>query len=356
MKQALILVKNLTSGGAEKQSVLLAKVLDGCFHVHYIVLNAKYREPKYLKLLEENPEVQVVAFHGNLLSRFSQFCRYLKQNQIDFIFSYLTAANFYSVLAAKITGIKYVFTGIRNAYLPNSKAFVDRLLCNHMVTKAILNCHSGEKYFATKGFKREKMVVIPNCFENITPYFAKCKTDNIIRIISVGRFVAQKDYFTALDVIAQLCESYPKIRYQIVGYGELEEIIHKKVEKLGIDNFVEVHINPNNISKLLENADIYLSTSIFEGTSNSIMEAMNANLPIIATNVGDNYKLIEDKKNGFLTDIKDVKAITSAISYLIVDNSKRLQMGKYSKQHLLDHYSVDKFRERYLQLIEKYLN
>lgn len=51
---------------------------------------------------------------------------------------------------------------------------------------------------------------------------------------------------------------------------------------------------------MLDKADIYLSTSLFEGTSNSIMEAMNADLPIVATNVGDNGLLVKNEINGFL--------------------------------------------------------
>ncbi|TJZ59886.1 glycosyltransferase family 4 protein [Sphingobacterium olei] len=353
--QILILVKNLTSGGAEKQSVLLAKALDSLYDIHYVILNADYQEPKYLKLLGENPSIIVVAFRGSLFSRFYQLVQYLKKNRIEIIFSYLTAANFFAIVSARFTGIKRVYTGIRNAYLPPFKAFVDRFLCNRMASGSILNCYSGEKYFTQHGFDINKMLVIPNCFEKIANYKEKRRDKETVDIISVGRFVEQKDYFTALNVINLLRLSFPNIRYHIVGYGEMEGPIRSKIQELGIDTSVEIYINPNNITELLNNADIYMSTSLFEGTSNSIMEAMNADLPIVATDVGDNYQLIRHNKTGFLTAVKDVESLSSYLMTLIANEDLRILMGQNSKIRLKENYSVDRFRERYQQLIEEKL-
>ena len=352
MKNILVVVKNLTSGGAEKQSVLLAKALSGTCNVHYVILNHKYQHAKYLTLLAESPEIKVVAFNGSVYSRFLQFSDYMKKAQIEYVFSYLTAANFFAVFASRLSGVKNVYTGIRNAYLPPVKASIDRLLCNRFATAAILNCYSGEAYFLEKGFAKEKMIVIPNCFENIAAYKAKDISDGILKVISVGRFVEQKDYFTALAIIDVLRAKNEHILYQIVGYGELEEVIRTKITALGLEKNVEVHINPDNIAELLDGADIYLSTSIFEGTSNSIMEAMNANLPIVATNVGDNYKLVLHGENGFIADVKDVQQMSSYVGVLLADEALRKSMGYKSKEHLLGDYSVDQFRNRYQNLIK----
>lgn len=352
MKSIVIVVKNLTSGGAEKQSVLLAKALAGDYIVYYVILNDKYQEPKYLKLLSESPEIRVVAFSGSLYSRFAKFCKYLKIHKIEFVFSYLTAANFYAIAASRLTGVKRVYTGIRNAYLPPKKLIVDRFLCNHLASKAILNCYSGEKYFREKDFLVDKMIVIPNCFENIrAPKNSKNKNERLT-IISVGRFVEQKDYFTALRAIDVVRKKYSDILFKIVGYGEMEKEIRAKVVELNLSNNVEIYIDPKNIAELLEGADIYLSTSVFEGTSNSIMEAMNADLPIVATNVGDNYQLILDKKSGFLVSVGNFDEIADRLVYLLESEVERNVMGSKSKEHLIENYSVDKFRIRYKGLID----
>ena len=103
---------------------------------------------------------------------------------------------------------------------------------------------------------------------------------------------------------------------------------------------------------MLDEADIYLSTSLFEGTSNSIMEGMNADLPIIATNVGDNGYLVEHEVNGLLCEVGDFKRISQYLIRLVKNVEERIVKGKQSKQKLLKDYSMEQFRQRYIAVIE----
>lgn len=81
------------------------------------------------------------------------------------------------------------------------------------------------------------------------------------------------------------------------------------------------------------------------------MEAMNADLPIVATNVGDNGQLVQNEKNGFLSKEKDWKGISSLLARLVNDEELRLNMGKQSKLFLFTNYSVEKFRELYFAVL-----
>ena len=350
-KSIAVFVKHLTSGGAEKQAVLLTKVLSTDYDVHLVVFNAEKAHQKYLDMIHEAPKVHLALLNGGYLSRFRQLFSYIKENNIELIFSYLTAANLYACLAGSITGAK-VITGLRNAELPTRKLIVDRFLSNHMAAITIANCFSGKRNFVSHGFKEKKIQVIPNCIDNISPFSLKKETETI-DIITVGRFVEQKDYLTAIKSVSQAYRTHKEIRFNIIGFGKLEQEIRKWVKEEGIADITNILINPDNISNYLSNADIYLSTSLFEGTSNSIMEGMNADLPIIATNVGDNAYLVEEGKNGHLTKKKDVDAIAKAICTLVSDKEKRQQYGRYSKCLLIEKYSTGIFRDRYLQIIKE---
>lgn len=354
MKSIGIFVKNLTSGGAEKQAVLLAKTLSSDFDVHFIILNGEKLHQKYLDLLRENSRVTVAMFRGGHLSRFTQFVKYLKVNHISAVFSYLTAANAYASMASFFHKMN-VYTGLRNAELPPLKLLADRVMTNWVAAKAIANCYSGKKNFSSHGFQNDKIVVIPNCFENIQPYQEKDSKD-LKHIITVGRFVAQKDYETAIKTIVEVKKKYTNIHFDLVGYGELESQIRSWVKQYGIEDVTTIYINPHNIPELLNEADIYLSTSLFEGTSNSIMEGMNANMPIVCTNVGDNGYLVENNKNGFLTSIGDYKDLADRILVLLNDGHLCKAMGKYSKEHLQNDYSTEIFRKRYINVLKKVIS
>lgn len=346
-----IFVKNLTSGGAEKQAVLLAKALAGDYEVHFIILNGDKLHHKYLDLLREDKRVNVAMFHGGHLSRFRQFVKYLKVRHISAVFSYLTAANAYACMASFCHKMK-VYTGLRNAELPTLKRMADRVMANRVATKAIANCYSGKKNFSVHGFRKDKIVVIPNCFEKIQPYQVK-PYHEVKHVITVGRFVAQKDYETAIRTIAEVKKKYSNIHFDIVGYGELEAQIRGWVKQYDIEDITTIYINPPHIPELLNGADIYLSTSLFEGTSNSIMEGMNADMPVVCTNVGDNGYLVENGKNGFLAEIADYKKLSESLLRLLNDDELRISMGKQSKEHLQNVYSVEIFRNRYQAILKE---
>lgn len=349
-KSIAVFVKNLTSGGAEKQSVLLAKSMTYDYRVHYIIFNGKHIHQKYLDMLKEDKSIQIVAFHGGIFSRFLQLVRYIKRQQLDVILSYLTAANFFACIAGMITRAK-IITGLRNAELPWAKLWADRFLTNHLANLTICNCYSGKENFCHRGFSCSKIVVIPNCFEYISPYIAKPPHEEI-RVITVGRFVAQKDYKTAIQTIKLAAEQCQELRFTIVGYGELEQQVRDWITEYSLEHITTVYINPDNITQLLDDSDIYLSTSLFEGTSNSIMEGMNGNLPIVATNVGDNCKLVEDGKNGYLHPIEDVAGLSTSLVQLCTCHEQRRAMGEASKELLAKNYSVSIFKNRYHSLIK----
>lgn len=349
MKKIAIFVKNLSSGGAEKQSVLLAKALSTEYQVSYIIFNGEKTHQKYISLLKEEQAIYIKTLKGNRIQRYKALIDYIKENKIEIIFSYLTAANAYACLVNLQVKAK-IYSGLRNSELPYAKCLADKFLTNRIAHKSIANCYSGKQNFVKKGFNPNKIVVIPNCFENIEPYFERNEI-RPTRIITVGRFVAQKDFETAIKSIALLKKNGLEINFDIIGYGELENRIRAWIKKYDIEDITNIFINPNNISDLLKQADIYLSTSLFEGTSNSIMEGMNANLPIVATDVGDNSHLVHEGKNGFLCAIKDYKTISNCLTSLISNHILRKEMGKQSKYILQENYSMDIFRKRYLELL-----
>lgn len=348
-KTIAVFVKNLTSGGAEKQAILLAKALVDDYDVHFIILNGDKLHQKYLDLLKEEERVKVVMFKGGHLKRFVSLIKYLKENRVDAIFSYLTAANAYACIASLFHRMK-VFTGLRNAELPPFKRLADMLMTNIFADMAVANCYSGKNNFSRQGFRKSKIEVIPNCFEHIMPYMGK-ENNGPIHIITVGRFVAQKDYETAIKSISLVLKVDNNIHFDLVGYGELEEEIRFWLKKYNIVNETTVYINPSNIPELLDKADVYLSTSLFEGTSNSIMEGMNANMPIVCTDVGDNSYLVKDNYNGFLVSVKNSVKLADGVLKLIKDARLRSLMGINSKQHLQENYSVEIFKEKYIRLL-----
>jgi len=170
-------------------------------------------------------------------------------------------------------------------------------------------------------------------------------------ILTVGRYVADKDYFTALKSIKLLLESVTNITYTIIGWGEKRAEIENTVDRLGLKRVVRIVSGSNKINRYFQEADIYLSTSIQEGLSNSIMEAASHSLPIIATNVGDNDRIIVNNETGYITPLQNPDIISKHLIVLAKSQELRNKMGKKGYQHLKKTFSVPIFSNRYFDLI-----
>lgn len=348
MKRVSILLSTIDSGGAEKQAVLLATLLAKHTEVNLIVLYGDHTEYKRnIDLLTEST-VKVHKLIGNMLFKLRRIKSIIKESETEVLLNYLTMPNFVGSLVGRMCGIR-VYNGIRNSRMPKSKMLIEKIAHNLLATGTIYNCYSGADYFGNHGFRRKKNIVIPNCFPDIEETIIR-PDHKVKTIITVGRFDPQKDYETLIKSVSRLSRN--DFRLCIVGYGVLEEQIRTWVKEYNIENMTDIYIKPNNVSELERNADIYISTSFFEGTSNSIMEALNWSLPVVATHVGDNDHLVIDGENGFLHPIGDVNGLSASLCQLLDSAKLRNQMGQMGNLNLRENFSMEIFEKRYIDLIE----
>jgi glycosyltransferase involved in cell wall biosynthesis len=177
-----------------------------------------------------------------------------------------------------------------------------------------------------------------------------------VKILSVGRFAAQKDYLTALNAIVLLKKkAFDKtIEYIIVGDGELDQQIQTWIKDLQVSDVTIVR-NPDKIEDYYIESDIYFLSSIFEGTPNSIMEALNYSLPVVSTDVGDAKYLVKDGLNGFLVPVRDSGMLASKLYELVSDPDKRNEFGKNGHSLLIKEFSEERFRDEYINFTKKIL-
>lgn len=352
-KNICITITSLAPGGAEKQSLLLAKALKAQHNPLVVILNQKPTYQSHLATVKKEG-LNHVFLAKNPVKKIYEFTKLLKDREIDIIFSFLPADTLWAGICGKISGVPYIFGGIRNSHITKFKFTVLKAVHNYILDYTIANNFSAYHSAIKFGFK-ERLLVVFNGIENRTLPKTRKSNNKLISIISVSRLVEQKDYNTALKAIVELktvLKGNYEINYKIVGNGpELENII-ANIEKYDLSKEVELIENPSNIYELLEASDIYLCTSTFEGISNSIMEAMNCALPVVATDAGDNSRLVFNGENGFITALYDYKKIAEHLFNLIESSIIREQMGLKSYDLLVENFSYYAFQKKYLNIIE----
>lgn len=361
MLKAYILTNTLKSGGAEKQSLLLANALRPEFETLLIVYYGSEYDEKFREYVLNN-SINVLWLNGSHVSKLVKLYQLFRKNKNSVVFSYLATTNLINGIIGWLSGIKLKIGGIRNEKLSPKKFFIQKFLHNYLLDCTVFNNYKGRESLGSRGFRLDRAKVIHNCIETSLPYLKPVQNEKEIVIASLGRFVEQKDYFTALDAIAILKEqlnhlnSEISIRYHIGGYGVLEDEIRKYITQKGLEQVVNITINPSDISGFLSNAQVFLSTSLFEGLSNSIMEALLYSLPVIATNVGDNEYLVVPGQTGFLAATGDAPAIADALLQLVLGKTLREEMGEKAQSHIRENFSVESFKQKHIHLIQQLNN
>ncbi len=355
MSSIVIFCKTLVKGGAEKQALSLAKLLaDRGVYVVVVSWSRTRVDTLNKKFLTDN-SLKYYGLRGTRIMKFVQFNRILKREDAIIVLSYLTLANFVAGVSTLFHRNLITIGGIRSEKLPLCKFLSEKFVHNHLNDATVFNNWSGKHKFDRRGFNASKGYVIHNAIKASGVSSRVLKNDEV-RIITVARFVKAKDFKTALLAFSRLSAGNTghSIRYDIIGYGPEESGIRSLISSLGLGEKVSLVLNPPNVSDYLKRSDIYLSTSLFEGLSNSLMEAMVEGLPIVATDVGDNRFLVRDGFNGYILPVKDDGQIALKLEALVTSPELRHAFGLNSKELISEGFNEDKLLTGYLKLIGQY--
>jgi glycosyltransferase involved in cell wall biosynthesis len=154
----------------------------------------------------------------------------------------------------------------------------------------------------------------------------------------VARLSPVKDHATLLEAASLLATRWPQLHLVLFGEGECGPALRAQAQRLGIAarvHFAGLQSNEQNLHRLF---DISVLSSISEGFSNSIVEAMAAARPVVATNVGGTVNAVRPGETGLLVGPRDPGQLASAIERLLRDKDLRERMGAAAQQHAREEY------------------
>jgi glycosyltransferase involved in cell wall biosynthesis len=356
MANVAVLIKNFQIGGAQKQSIILGQVLKKKYNLTFIVFNGESISERFLSLAMDSG-LNPYLLKGNLLKRLFSFYKVCRKNKVEILFSYLAGDNFIAGTLGKMAGIRFIIGGIRSSIIKPYKLIIQKILTNNLFAYMVFNNQTGMNALISKGFKKEKCVLIENSIHFNQEPFTRPDKD-LIKIITIARFEEMKDFHTTIKAIHNLLfhNMIPpgkSILCYLIGSGSQTNSIEDWISFYNMQNYIRIVQEPPDIENYLSEADIYLSTSLFEGISNSIMEAMLYSIPIVATHVGDNFRLVTDNYNGFLVPVGDSDQISDKLGYLINNYNKRIELGLNGYALLKKRFSVERFEKTYYDLVSK---
>lgn len=154
------------------------------------------------------------------------------------------------------------------------------------------------------------------------------------RLIIVGRLEEQKGHATLLAAMATVLQQLPTAQLTVVGVGSLHDELVAQSHRLGIAPAVHFLGGRDDVPHLLRQSDLFISASNWEGFPTVILEAMAADLPVIATDVGGSRELVQHGVTGYLVPPRDPQALAAAILNFWADSAAAQQMAATARTQI----------------------
>ncbi len=332
MKQIIFITTGMRGGGTERVISVLANHFVKTRAVSILMIAENIVEYE----LDSNIEILPVAkttggsIYGRI-KRIHAMRSYFRSHNNSVILGMGTVASMFTVLAA--WGLP-CFTAVSERNDPNRLNLKPitkfrRRLRNFLYSHAnaiVLQTEDSRSCFPKK--LQRKIAVIPNPLPDELPV-PNTTSNRDKTIMTAGRLVVQKNIPLLIDAFADFHLTHPQYTLNIYGKGQMEEKIQSCISEKQMQNSVFMRGFTDNLYHELLTQGMYVSSSDSEGISNSLVEALSAGIPTIATDcpIGGSKMCIRNEVNGILIQPGEKQALTKAMC-MLADNQE--MAGKMS--------------------------
>jgi glycosyltransferase involved in cell wall biosynthesis len=158
-----------------------------------------------------------------------------------------------------------------------------------------------------------------------------------------------------IEAVPKVIKKNSKCRFLILGGGSLTNFLKRRVLELGIAKYVKFtgFVTRNDVINYINASDIYVSTSLSDGTSSSLLEAMTCKLPPVVTEIPGNKEWITDGQNGVLFPCRDSGSLADKLLCLINNEKLRRKLGNEAFNTVMSRADWHKSTEKLYEIIDK---
>jgi glycosyltransferase involved in cell wall biosynthesis len=295
--------------------------------------------------------------------------RYIRSRRAKVVHCFLPDAYFYGSLATLISGRRCIVMSRVGLNIYQDKypfyKVVERRLLHRLVRKAVGNAKLVLEQLRDEGVNQRKLFLLYNGIDAAAfepqPGFRESarKQLNIepdaLVITIIANLHPYKGHADLINALALVSRRLPTKWVLLVAGSDRAGhagFLEKRTRELELGSHVRFLGARDDVPTLLAAADLHVLPSHQEALPNSILEAMSAGLPVIATRVGGIPELIGEGQNGLLVEPQNPKALGDAIASLAEDDARRVEMGKRNMAKVREQFTLTRSVKRYEQLYQ----
>jgi len=248
-------------------------------------------------------------------------------------------------IAAQLAGVEHIIYR-RGSAIPVKNSILNRFLFKQVITKVIANSHETKRTLLAMNARlidENKIRVIYNGIrvEDYTPQNQN-KPDTPVIIGNLGRLEKQKAQHLLIGLAEILRKQGFNFLIKIGGDGRLREELEEKIKEKGLGNIVHLVGRIYDVPKFMNDVDIFVLPSLWEGFGYVLAEAMALQKPVVAFNISSNAEVVEDGITGFLAEPGWLDDLSQKTAALITNKALRKELGINGRKRVMQKFDFEK--------------
>ncbi len=320
--------------------------------------------PEFLALTEVGRFAEIIRDAGCTVHRLNpsgrfgqlkQMVQLFRRGQYDVVHTHNTYPHLYASIAARLAGVPVVVNTRHGQRAGHGwKSRTQFRWASHLVNRIIAVSDDAARLCVNAdGVKPRKVIRIWNGIDIDDFQFTGPVTSPVA--ISVARLSAEKDFQSLLQAMAIAVREVPDLKLKLVGDGPERLRLEQLTDELKLRDHVEFLGERKDVPELLSQAGFFVTASLTEGISLTLLEAMAVGLPVVATSVGGNSEIVDPALTGRLVPPADPKQLAAAIVAMCHEKAQWPEMGKAGRKRVEEHFEVRRMVSDYEDLYRQLL-
>jgi glycosyltransferase involved in cell wall biosynthesis len=338
----------------EKLLVEFARHVDRSrFDLHFVSMTSQGPAAEEIKSLGW-PVISLEHKSGFRPTMVFRIAKLLRELRADVLHTHNTKPLLYGAPAARLArvgGVIHTRHGQRIGARQRQTAMFT--LAAHLADRIVAVSDDSARLTAAGGLPEHKLLTIRNGIDLSRFAFAGPRSNG--PAVTVGRLSPEKDLQTLLRAAAIVSKQEPSFRLRVLGAGPCMEELERLRDQLNLQDRVELPGQVNDVAAELAGASLFVMSSLTEGISLALLEAMALGLPVVATRVGGNVEVVAHGDTGMLAPARSPERLAEAMLEVYRDPSLARGMGLAGRRRVEHCFDARRMIAHYESLYQQTL-